>query len=62
MICLLLPFKAKPIFYLRSGHWGEGGWTKVNWFNWLYHRREYTNKTRWIKRRRKDGRRSTFMY
>lgn len=56
MICLLLPFKAKPTFYLKRGFWGEYGWFEVNWFNWLYHRGDYVTRVRWTKRRKKDGR------
>jgi len=52
MKCISLLFKARPIFYLRRGHWGEGGWVKVNWFNWFHHHQDYTNKVRWIKKKR----------
>lgn len=54
MNCLLLPFKAKLIFYAKRGYFGEHGWFKIKWFTWLYHRREYVTRVRWIKRR-KDG-------
>ena len=38
-----------PIFFLKKGHWGEGGMVKVPWYLWLIKQSDYTNKVRWVK-------------
>ena len=38
-----------PIFFLKRGHWGQGGMVKVPWYLWLIKQSEYVNKIRWVK-------------
>lgn len=36
-----------PKFYISLGVFGQYGWKQINFFKWLYYRKEYVTKIIW---------------